>query len=864
MADIRCPMCGKLNDAELEVCQFCQARLKPVWAVHSPEERSPEGKAPEKGSPPQKKDADLPDWLRALRPDSEEDQPAGGEDDPLPDWLSSLHQDTPESPEEPPTDAEETPAEPADETPDWLRGLREDSRRDAPPASGFDTGARGAQNFYDDPAGEDDLPSWLVHSSSDSEPPSGPVSSGSPASEDDFDFDDRDDSETGTGAEPAGEIPSWLNQGWGSEPGEPSEEDQPAGAAAETPDWLQSDWGSEPGDHVEKSSPSEPASEVPDWLSSNWESEPDEPDVSAEPASSSPEWLNSDWQAETSGEGDVSSPADLAQEEEKAAGWLNDSLAEVPEVQALSPMEEGGEPAGEPAEPPGEQPAAGPDAEPETAGLLTPEETGQDWLLEPIDQDLGWLDELAQETDGAASETPAELPAGGSMIFDDDDTEDLRPLEQGLVPDWLRGMRSDAGGLTDSSAGNEPIEESVEFAESEAAPSSEAVTPPPSGEEGLEHAELPTWLQAMRPVDTSMAASLSRPEKEVEGAGPLAGIHGVLPAEPDVSHVGKPAAPSYKLQVPEAQQAQADLFRELIAEEGRVAPLQKRREISSQHLLRILIALLLALAALAPLFSPGLESPLPVAPAGVQAAHQIVSGLPNGSPVLVSIDYEPGWSSELDPAASSLIRDLLARGALLSLVSTAPTGPLQAERVMATVNAANLQTGQPAGEYLNLGFIPGGAAGLSSLAQLPQFAVSGTLNGQDPWSQPQLQTVRSLSDFALVLVVTESPDDARAWIEQVQPVMADTPLVMVVSAQAQPLVEPYFRATPNQVQGLVTGLLGSKQYEQLAGAPAAAQVSWTSYSLVLWTAVLLLFLGALVNAASAWLSARKRSDGGEG
>ena len=30
MADTRCPMCGKVNPPDLDVCQYCGARLKPV------------------------------------------------------------------------------------------------------------------------------------------------------------------------------------------------------------------------------------------------------------------------------------------------------------------------------------------------------------------------------------------------------------------------------------------------------------------------------------------------------------------------------------------------------------------------------------------------------------------------------------------------------------------------------------------------------------------------------------------------------------------------------------------------------------------------------------------------------------------
>ena len=38
MADVRCPMCGKPNPEELETCQFCQARLKPLQGQYPGEE----------------------------------------------------------------------------------------------------------------------------------------------------------------------------------------------------------------------------------------------------------------------------------------------------------------------------------------------------------------------------------------------------------------------------------------------------------------------------------------------------------------------------------------------------------------------------------------------------------------------------------------------------------------------------------------------------------------------------------------------------------------------------------------------------------------------------------------------------------
>ena len=55
MTEIRCPMCGKPNPENLDVCQFCQARLKPLISPAS----SDGGLFPED----LESDDELPDWL---------------------------------------------------------------------------------------------------------------------------------------------------------------------------------------------------------------------------------------------------------------------------------------------------------------------------------------------------------------------------------------------------------------------------------------------------------------------------------------------------------------------------------------------------------------------------------------------------------------------------------------------------------------------------------------------------------------------------------------------------------------------------------------------------------------------------------
>jgi hypothetical protein len=145
MADVKCPMCGKPNPADAEVCEYCQARLKPLIisnlgnsdpadllaGLRTPGETNPvEPETPE----PAASEDDSTDWLARIRarhqvetPAVEGEVPTGGEE-AISDWLTSLRRDA----EEPaPTDdalsrlfGEAAPAAPESE-PALSRNMRQ-------------------------------------------------------------------------------------------------------------------------------------------------------------------------------------------------------------------------------------------------------------------------------------------------------------------------------------------------------------------------------------------------------------------------------------------------------------------------------------------------------------------------------------------------------------------------------------------------------------------------------------------------------------------------------------------------------------------------------------------------------------------
>ena len=295
----------------------------------------------------------------------------------------------------------------------------------------------------------------------------------------------------------------------------------------------------------------------------------------------------------------------------------------------------------------------------------------------------------------------------------------------------------------------------------------------------------------------------------------------VLPAEPDIIHFKKPPVYATKLQVSNNQQKQAELFQELLAEEGKTSPIPEISLVSSQRALRWLIAFILMVAVGLMVIGGSQNVPLPSSaaiPDSTYAASRIISGIPDQAPVLMAFDYEPGTSGEMQAAAAALVDHLMLKGARLTLVSTLPTGPAVGEYFIQNVQAQHNYTSGK--QYVNLGYIPGGAAGLASFVQMPKWIFKVSYDGMDPWETQPLQDIEAISDFAVVVIISDDPDVARTWVEQAQPKLGETPLLMVVSAQAEPLIRPYFSDNQNaQVDGIISGLSGGAAYEVTVGKP---------------------------------------------
>jgi hypothetical protein len=380
---------------------------------------------------------------------------------------------------------------------------------------------------------------------------------------------------------------------------------------------------------------------------------------------------------------------------------------------------------------------------------------------------------------------------------------------------------------------------------------------PPSNEtepvKNLEPAALPSWLQALRPDHESNSTAKVPAQKETldqvsstaEEKGPLAGIEGILQGEELSQYYSKPQTySSSSLKITEGQLARSKILKS-IADKSQ----WNDEEVSEKrHSLRWILRLITTVLMLATVLIPLLFTSLPhttasLYPEEVVKTFNTINSLPVGQPVLIAADFDSSLYGELNWSMQPLITQLMTRNISIAYLSTNSVGATLMEQSLFQMikNAPSYSPEQ----LVNLGYLAGGSIGLQSLVQDLHTTLPFTADLKSPWNSAPLDTVKQLSDFGAIIVITENADTARYWIEQVKPSLVNTPMLVVISAQSAPLLQPYFNSS--QITGYISGLNSTAAYETLNKVPQAAINHLTSYQATMILVTLFVLIGGIVS-----------------
>ena len=397
-----------------------------------------------------------------------------------------------------------------------------------------------------------------------------------------------------------------------------------------------------------------------------------------------------------------------------------------------------------------------------------------DWLQEAMPAEAMIAGELPVAEEVVPQEPMQAVPEPAAL-----DTLERPPWELSAgaggadVDRWLAGLETE---LDTPFGSAEPVREGVPLL----AVTSEAERVEPGG---LAHAEIPDWLEALRP-----SAEIALEGEPAETEGILEGLRGVLP--PDAV-VRIPQAPDgmQPVERSDASLARAQVLQGLLAK-PRTVPLPEERKEGARtgrRVQRVLVEVVIVAAVLVTLVAPFWTGELPSLvrlPDEVPAADRLYSVVESVRPddiILVAFEYGPTEADELDLVAGPILRHVLERGGHISVVSTQPEGLAVAAKVLGAVAPET-----EASQY-DMAYLLGRAVGVSQALLL----------------EPDL-----------IIVLSAWPAPLRWWVEQTQTLNAPPPIVAGISAALEPAVSPYLDVDAGQVAGVVSGLSGASYYER--------------------------------------------------
>ena len=211
----------------------------------------------------------------------------------------------------------------------------------------------------------------------------------------------------------------------------------------------------------------------------------------------------------------------------------------------------------------------------------------------------------------------------------------------------------------------------------------------------------------------------------------------------------------------------------------------------------------------------------------VRGLFDAIDNLEPGSYVWLAADYDPGSMPELYPMNVAFVEHLFSKDIKVISAALWPPGPPLAQRVF---DELAVKYGKTYGvDYVNLGFKEGREAVMVSVAEDMRAAFPEDFTGVRWDSIPMLKGIRNLTDLEMIICVSAGYPGIKEWIQQVS-TRYDLTTGGGVTAVSGPEMYPYIQS--GQLVGLLAGMKGAGEYEQLLDRPGLGLAGMAAQSSV--------------------------------
>jgi hypothetical protein len=201
------------------------------------------------------------------------------------------------------------------------------------------------------------------------------------------------------------------------------------------------------------------------------------------------------------------------------------------------------------------------------------------------------------------------------------------------------------------------------------------------------------------------------------------------------------------------------------------------------------------------------------------------------------------------PMTKTAFRHLLSKNCKVVVTVLWNGGPGLVDGVLREI-ASEFPEKQYGVDYVNLGYKSGNEAVMVLMGQGVANAFPRDYKGQDSRSLPIMARVKDYSSFPLLVSISAGYPGTKEWVQQVQ-ARFDIPMVAGVTAVSAPEYYPYLQS--GQLRGLLGGMAGAAEYENLRNEKGTATQGMDAQSLGHVFVAFCIVLGNLVQ----WRRQRK-------
>ncbi|HEX9746106.1 MAG TPA: hypothetical protein VGB30_11840 [bacterium] len=222
----------------------------------------------------------------------------------------------------------------------------------------------------------------------------------------------------------------------------------------------------------------------------------------------------------------------------------------------------------------------------------------------------------------------------------------------------------------------------------------------------------------------------------------------------------------------------------------------------------------------------GVVVPVNISPAA-RSVYDYVETIPEGGTVLIACDYDPASEAELYPMTKAMFRHCFDKKLRVMAFTLWPNGSALIEKAFGEMEAEypDIERGE---DFVNLGYQVGGALVILAAGQDMYKAFPTDYSGNTTQSMSVMNGIRTLAD--LDYVVDLAAGSTVDWWVAYGVARYDFTLGAGCTAVSATQYYPYLNT--GQLNGLLGGLKGAAEYEQLSNHPDRALAGMTAQSSV--------------------------------